>query len=600
MAPQVAETLAAKKHTMRKNSSAGSGQSLRLFVAILCLGSVYTGCSRSRSLADAPLPPLPDLTSRPAELRERLNTANSTAATTHSPDAVAELGILYHINGFSAAAEQCWNTLRAAQPREPKWVYYLADLRRTAGDYDADEALLQDTVRLAPDYAPAWLQLGNLQLKSGRYDLAEQSYQKRLSLLAGDPYARLGLVRIALQQEHRDAGRHQLEELVRDHPKFQPALNLYAEMLSAAGEEKAATEQRFRASAVNRFREADDPWIEAMYPYLYDPQRLAILGTIDSQTKHGDQGRGFLERALRLAPDNRDCAKALSNLYLTLGEVERAKEMLDRTIPRIKPPDPILLANRCEVARLQQHGEEALQLVDAALKLLPNSYELHNERGGILGDMGRFQESAASYREALARAPTDTDSNYSLGLDLFALGHRDEAIAYFKRSLQLQPTFPKALNMLGHIAIDAGDLVEAEQYIRPLYEQHQDQQIARHLMALWYQKSGEAALAKEDSAAAEAHFRAAFAIEPKNGAIGMNLGTLYLMQGKPADAIPPLETFRRSAPDDPSSALFLGQAYAQTGKTAEARALLREGEATARKRGDAKTADFCHEILSQL
>jgi len=568
-------------------------------VVVLAL-AVWGAHWRTLHEIERALPPLPSLEGRPAELRERLKAADATVRQQHSTAALVELAKLYHINGYFDRAEACWQTLRQISPREGKWAYYLADLRRTAGDEAGLETDLREAAALAPTYPTVWLRLADLEFKSGRLDEAKSSYDRRLALLPGDPYARLGLARIALQHERRDEARATLESLVRERADFSPSLNLYAELLEAAGDEKGATQMRFRSNEAGRFREADDPWIEALYPYCYDPQKLAILGTIDAQTKHGDRGRGYLERALNLAPRDRAVAKALSNLYLTLGDLEQAKAMLDRTIPLISPPEPILYVNRCEVARLQRQPEDALRQVDEALRILPQAYQLHNERGAILGDLGRLEESRVEYQAAVDLAPTDTDSNYSLGITLLALGRRAEAITYIKRSQTLQPTYPKALMMLGRLELEAGHLAAAETYIRTLFQLHQDQEQAKKLMALWYLRSGEAAAAQHDETAAAAAYRAGFALDATNGALGLNLGTLCLTQGNPAEALAPLETFHRAAPKDPQGFLFLGQTYAQLGRLPEARAILTQGEAEARAAGRLETASFCREILAHL
>ena len=148
----------------------------------------------------AALPDRPDLTGKPAVLAQLL--AKAQAGATSARDAlqsVAELGRLYHANGFNSEAAACWRLMQREQPRVARWCYYLADLQRLASDYPAMAAQLARTTELAPDYAPAWLLLAGLQFKTGQLESAELNYQKRLRLLPGDPHARLWLARVALQ-----------------------------------------------------------------------------------------------------------------------------------------------------------------------------------------------------------------------------------------------------------------------------------------------------------------------------------------------------------------------------------------------------------------
>ncbi len=574
-----------------------------LVIGLLAGGTalVYWRISPSAARVAIALPPLPDLAAKPAELRDRLTAASAAAARPHPAlEAVAELARLYHENGFLSEAQACWEWLRVAQPLEPKWVYYLADVRRTSGDYEADERLLNNTVLLSPGYAPAWLQLGQLQFKSGRLDEAQHSFERRLALLPGDPYARLGLARVALQRGRKDEAEREIEALVRDHPRFPPSLSLQAEILAARGDAAGAERARIAAAEAGRFREADDAWLEALYPWCFDPNRLSVLATIDFQTNHGDKGRAYLEKAVRLAPTDAHCVQALSELYLGSNDPAAARALLERSIPKLQGASAMLYVDWCETYRVQHNSGPALDVVDRALKFLPDAYQLHNERGAILGDLGRLEESVAAYRRAVELAPSDTDSNFSLGVTLFALGRRDEAVNYFKRSLTLQPTYPKALVMLGRIELEAHHLDAAAQYLQPLLDAHPEQQLARELMAAWHLQSGLAASAKHEEETAESHYREGFKLKPNDPDLGMNLGTLYLTQNHPEAAIAPLEAYHHGRPEDPQAFLFLGQAYAQVGRISEARKVLQQGEQLATKVGQKQTAAFCQEILQHL
>lgn len=548
------------------------------------------------------LPAVPaDLNKKPAELARRIAAAQ-TLTRDHALDGVSELGRLYHANGYLREAESCWRLMRDEQPREARWSYYLADLRRTAGDNAAVAALLAETVRLAPDYAVAWLRLADFDFKTGNTDAAEAHYRRRLALVPRDGYARLGLARVALQRGSRQDARQLLEEVVRDTPEFSTAHNLYAEMLEADGQRDLAFRQRNLGREAGRFREADDPWLEDLHPWCYDPKRLALLGTAAYQTRRGDRGVSFLKRAVELSPEDSAAYQALGTLYLQLGEPNKAQPVFEQGLPLAQSDqDHVMLAvNLAESLRLQQNSKEALIVIENALKGIPAAYELHSELGAVLVDLGRIDQSVEAYRKAVALAPNDTDSNFSLGSNLLALGQRDEAIGYLKRSLTLQPTYPKTLIVLGHLALEAGQLEEARRYWQPLYDSHPEQAMARRVLALYHLRSGESAAAKNDFASAEQHYREGLAIDADYAEIEASLGVLCLTLGRPDDALKPFEAYHRLRPKDPQSSLFLGQLYAQLGRFTDARKILSEGEDLALQAGNRVTAGYCREILNHL
>lgn len=571
--------------------------------AAVAAGSAYAWHRyRAPARLQAALPPIPaDLSKKPAELGRRIAAAR-TLAHTRTTDGVIELGRLYHANGYLREAEVCWRLMREVQPREGRWSYYLADLRRTAGDDAAVSELLNETVRLAPDYAAAWLQLADFEFKTGRSDAAEVHYKRRLALVPRDAYARLGLARVSLQRGNRGDARQLIEQIVQDTPDFPTAHNLYAEMLAAEGQAEAAFRQRNLGREAGRFRETDDPWLEELHGWCYDPKRLALLGTNAFQTRRGDRGVSFLQRAIELAPDDPASYQALGTLFLQLGQAAKAQPVLEQGLRLAeRGQERVMLAvNLAESLRLQQRSADALPIIREALETAPKAYELQGELGAVLVDLGRIKESVQAYREAVALAPENTDLNFSLGSNLLALGERDAALGYLKRSLTLQPTYPKALIVLGHLALEAGQLEEARRYWQPLYDSHPEQPTARHVLALYHLRAGEAAAARKDFTAAEQHYRDGLAIEPDYADIHASLGVLFLMQGRPADALPPFEAYHRVRPKEAQSSLFLGQVYAQLGKIAEARQILTEGEKLAVLANNKETAGYCREILEHL
>lgn len=60
-------------------------------------------------------------------------------------------------------------------------------------------------------------------------------------------------------------------------------------------------------------------------------------------------------------------------------------------------------------------------------------------RGSLLMTQGKFEESIAAYRDALADAPRMGACHYNIGLDLDALGRTEEALREFQAEAELNP-----------------------------------------------------------------------------------------------------------------------------------------------------------------
>jgi HemY protein len=124
--------------------------------------------------------------------------------------------------------------------------------------------------------------------------------------------------------------------------------------------------------------------------------------------------------------------------------------------------------------------------------------------------------------------------------------------------------------------------------------------MARQLLAQYFLRAGEAAAARNDAGAAEQLYRSGLKVDPEHADLNAALGVQFLLQGRLNDALGPFEVFRRLRPEDPQSALFLGQLYAQLGRFAEARKVLIEGRDLAERTGNRATAQHCREILEHL
>jgi HemY protein len=655
----VAEKVNRQKNSSEPAGSAPAGQprghaprrwlatGLVLALAILGLFAVKMALRPGLSgRVQAGLPALPDLTGKPPVLREQLTKADARAKLSSDPLAgVTELGRLYHANGYNLEAEACWRLLHAEQPREGRWCYYLADLRRVASDYDEMTVLLAQTVKLAPDYAPALLQLAGLQFKTGHFDDAARKYQQRLVLLPGDPYARLWLARIALQRGERAEARRLIEQLLKDTPAFSSGHNLYAEMLTAEGDIAGADRQRWLGRETGRFREAADPWLDSLQTWCYDYERLCAMGTMEYQTLHCDRAEALYNRAIQIRPADPAGYELLGGLFLKLKDPAKARDTLEQCRPKLGAAQPSVMfyLNLSQAYRDLKQPADAVRVARQGLVFMGENLELYSILGTALGDLGQPGAAIDALHKAIALNPNDADANFNLGRILLALDRMDEARAALVRSLTLQPTFPQALTLLGQLELEAGRWEAAEKYLRPLFESHPEMPEARLLMANWHLRAGAAAEAKKDLAAAECHYRDAAAMEShpetpearlamanwhlragtaaeakkdlaaaerhyrdgmalnqNHPELQANLGALCLAQGRFADALGPLESYHRLQPDNPQSCLFLGLVYAAIGRRDEARRMLTEGIQTAERTGNAVTAKHCREILSQL
>jgi predicted Zn-dependent protease len=559
---------------------------------------------RSAAVAhlQASLPSRPDLSDRTPVLGELLSAAHRLTGSPRSMiEGVAELGRLYHANGFNREAAQCWEVLRREQPGEARWPYYLADLNRIASDYPAMTGLLRETLRLAPDYTPARLQLANLLFKSGDAAEAERHYRLRLEAIPKDAHARLGLVRLALQRQRPDEARAMLEMLLRDAPHFATGHNLYAEILASAGEAEGAARHRWLGRETLRFRDADDPWLDELQAWCHDYDRLCVFGTIELQTERLDRAQELFERAIRTRPDEPHAYEMLGSLLLKRNDVTGARDLFEKALPRLtgKKAPGVFTALSLVYGRLEQPAE-AIRVARDGLAHEGDQPELLDALGQALAQAGEHEKALQAWEAALALNPRDANLNHNAARSLLALHRLDDALAALDRSLTRQPSFLPTLLLRGQIELEAGHLTLAEKYLRPAFEFHPHDAQARRLLADWHQRMGAEAESKGDRDGAERRYRDGLAIDTNHAELSVSLGVFYLVHGRFADAIAPLSSYHQLQPENAQACLFLGQAYASSGDRANARTILTRGVELAERTGLSRVANHCRRILQQL
>ena len=403
---------------------------------------------RLAPIVRAAVPPVPDLTAWPRAYAARLRAATAAAERLQQPLlALGELACLYHANGCYREALQVERGLHALEPKDARWSYYLADACQNLGDMEGTQTFLQSTLHLAPYYAVTRLKLADLFFKRGLTDEATRQYQWRLTLVPNDPYALLGLARIALATGNRPEALRRLETIVRTAPSFSPAHNLLYELYAQAGDETRATKHRQLGSAAGRFIEANDPLLYRVYAWSFDTYRLEVQGGGRLQGRELEASLPFYEKAVRLAPADGLAHEALAGVYEQLGRADDARAELTAGLAGA-PGDAALYCTLAEVLRKQKRASEAIAVLQRGVRQLPVRPELRNALGAALEEAGRPEEAAGAYREAARLKPEALEVYGSLGRSLLAAGRRGEARQALERGL----TFAQKANAPESIA----------------------------------------------------------------------------------------------------------------------------------------------------
>jgi tetratricopeptide (TPR) repeat protein len=417
------------------------------------VGISYVGATQARRLSAANrLPVLPAFSQQSSAIAEQLRERDSSARA--DPTSAARVGALcvaYHANMLYDEADRCYAQLETLGPKTWRSTYYRALTRSERGSGRELATSMRRVVAEDPDFGPAWLRLGDVEFKLGRYDQAKEAWLRASSLpepahaAQGDApahmpsarlsdYASLGLARIALVQADPESARQILERVTSTARQFGPAFRLLGDAYAQLGRIADAERTMARANMLPVFTPYADPLIDALARESRNSTFLLQQAAEADLAVNADWDEYLIRRALEFDPDNPD-------VVYKLGLILRAK----------------------------QRNDEALALFQRYQQMVPDDVQGVAQIGSCLGDLGRFSEAESFLRRALLRLD-DALTHYNLAFVLTRMGRLAEARQEYELALQRDPSHVEARMNLAAVLLRQGNLDRAARELARVLE----------------------------------------------------------------------------------------------------------------------------------
>jgi tetratricopeptide (TPR) repeat protein len=145
----------------------------------------------------------------------------------------------------------------------------------------------------------------------------------------------------------------------------------------------------------------------------------------------------YYDKALAIDPND---SIAMNNKCLALLQQGNNPNIFDPN--KIFDIDYILATNTEDTALYRQSKyQEAIECVDKALEIDPNSIHAMNTKGQILSEQRKYQDAIDWCDKALAIDSTYIYAMNTKGIALSKQGKNQEALACFNKVLEIEPTF---------------------------------------------------------------------------------------------------------------------------------------------------------------
>ncbi len=367
----------------------------------------------------------------------------------------------------------------------------------------------------------------------------EFAAEAREALRSGDPTEALKAAEAGLKQHPRFAHLHYLRG------KALFALERFADAKTAF--EKARDEDVCPLRALTEMRrivlqvaaERDVPCVD-FSKILADKSPHQIPGN-----------EWFLDHVHPTIEGHQELGLALMDRLIRQGIVEptpawgkaATQQIASRIFSRVdQKAQAKALRNLSKVLGWAGKSEEADRLALQALTLASDDAETQYQAGNAFFNQQKFPQALAQYRRCLELDPGSAPAHYGLGLAYNALGDSEKSLFHYTEALRLNPDFADAHYKLAKMYESRNDLDKAEHHYRETIRLYPEHSLAWNDLGVVHAKRG-------DYETARKYFTKALAIDPDMAEAGVNLAQILAVGGQTGEAVRQLKQILQKHPD---------------------------------------------------
>lgn len=295
----------------------------------------------------------------------------------------------------------------------------------------------ETAIKVAPDFARAHMNRGNILLALGKADDALNAYLKALEIEPDYAAAHYNSGNANATLNRHDAACAAYKKAIELDPGFTDAYIA----LGCAFEELGQIDE-----AEASYRKALE--ISPNYAEIH-----RNLGRILLAPGRQEEAIASFKRSLELQPDNADVLLILGTAQKARGHLVAAQSSLLKA-HEISPDNMEILTHLGDTCLELEQADRALACYHKAVEVDPNNAVAFNNMGNVYFNSGKFVEAEASYRRAVELRPDFSAAHGNLGCVMKDIGKPIESLKSLRRAIEIAPndcTVRSNLLFIGHL-----------------------------------------------------------------------------------------------------------------------------------------------------
>ena len=349
-------------------------------------------------------------------------------------------------------------TFADAQEQTPQFqdLFRQGAAAMRTGQVQAAEDAFRKATQIAPNFAPAYLDMGLAQLKLGKLPEATASIRKALAIDPKTVGAHMFLGIAEYQSNHIHRAIEDLQKEIAEAPNNAQALLWLGIVELESGHPEQATGALDRAAELNPkdlnildYRgQAHMAVAKLSYAQMYhlDPGSWRVHrlnAQIDAEAEQHKQAIDEYQAAIRIGPKEADLYEGLGEEYRQVGQLDLAQKAFSQQL-QLTPGNPIAMYNLGSVDVDRSEEKAGVPLLEKVVKIYgkPTVADYYLGRG--LAAEGKFDQAAAELQRATS-IPGEVQQRawYELGQIYRKMGRPTDAHAALLKFQQLRQSADK-------------------------------------------------------------------------------------------------------------------------------------------------------------